>query len=153
MKHFLLSAASVLTLTGLAKAWSAFAPTKLLAVADPITGLQFGHLMLAVGLLELGIAGVCLFSKSRTSSLVLIAWLATSFALYRLGQWWIGWQSPCGCLGNLTDALHISPATADHILKGILAYLLIGSYWLLWRQWRGASNANSGTSGGEGVTA
>ncbi|MBI3849679.1 MAG: hypothetical protein HY298_05230 [Verrucomicrobia bacterium] len=42
------------------------------------------------------------------------------------------------CLGHLTDALHMSPQTADELMKVILAYLLIGSYALLQYQWRKA---------------
>jgi len=146
---FIRSAAVVLCVTGVAKAWSAHAPTKLLAVADPVTGLQFGHLMLTVGLLELAVSGICLFSKAHKLPLALIAWLATNFVVYRLGLWLLGWQRPCGCLGNLTDALHISPATADNVMKGVLGYLLVGSYWLLWRQWKNKKSAPLTHSGEE----
>jgi len=72
---FILSAAVVLVITGAAKVWTAFAPTKVLAVADPITGVSFGHLLLAVGVVELVIASICLFAKSQTLKLGLIAWL------------------------------------------------------------------------------
>ena len=48
----------------------------------------------------------------------------------------MGWHKPCGCLGNLTDALGISPETADTVAKVLLAYLLIGSYALLVWEWR-----------------
>ena len=61
---------------------------------------------------------------------------------YRIGLWWIGWQKPCSCLGNLTDALHISPQVADNVMKGLLAFMLIGSVSLLilhQRQGRAAS--------------
>ena len=133
---FFCSTAVILAVTSVAKVWTAFAPTKVLAVADPITGIQFGHLMLAVGVLELVIAGICLFGKSQQLALGLIAWLATNFVVYRLGLWWMGWKKPCSCLGNLTDALHLSPQLADNIMKVILAYLLIGSYGLLFWQWR-----------------
>jgi hypothetical protein len=92
--------------------------------------------MLAVGMVELVIACVCVFAKARQLALGLIAWLATSFVVYRLGLWWMEWRRPCGCLGNLTDALHISPQTAENITKVILAYLLIGSYSILFWQWR-----------------
>jgi hypothetical protein len=136
LKWFIPSAGGVLAATGLAKMWSAFGPTKLLAVTDPITGLQFGHLMLAVGLLELVIATLCLFSKAQKLSLALIAWLATSFVVYRLGLWWMGWHKPCNCLGELTDALNLSPQAADNLMKVILACLLLGSYGLLLWQWR-----------------
>ena len=133
---FIVSAAVTLSVTGVAKVWTAFAPTKVLAVADPIMGLSFGHLMLAVGVAEIVIASICLFAKSQTLKFGLIAWLATNFVVYRLGLWWIGWKKPCGCLGNLTDALHLKPEVADNIMKAILAYLLLGSYGLLLWQWR-----------------
>ena len=138
---FVPSGAAILGITGIAKVWSAFGNMKLLAAADPIMGISFGNLMLAVGCLELVIAGVCVFSKSQQLKLGLIAWLATNFVVYRIGLWWMGWKKPCSCLGNLTDALHLSPQLADNIMKVILAYLLIGSYGLLfwqWRQWRQA---------------
>ena len=137
---FTLSAVVILTITGVAKVWTAFAPTKVLAVADPITGVSFGHLMLAVGGVELVIASICLFAQSQTLKLGLIAWLATNFVVYRLGLWWIGWHKPCSCMGNLTDALHLKPEVADNLMKVILAYLLIGSYGLLiWQRSRGWS--------------
>ena len=134
--RFIVGSSLVLVITGVAKMWTAFAPTKVLAVADPITGVSFGHLMLAVGVVELVIASLCLFAKSQTLKLGLIAWLATNFVVYRLGLWWIGWHKPCSCLGNLTDALHLKPEVADNIMKVILAYLLLGSYGLLLWQWR-----------------
>ena len=143
---FVRAAAVVLAVTGVAKVWTSFAPTKVLAVADPLTGISFGHLMLAVGVLELAIASVCFLAKSQKLKLVLIAWLATNFLAYRLGLWWTGWHKPCSCLGNLTDALHISPQTADMAMKIVLAYLLIGSYaslFWLWRQKRKTAVQNS----------
>ena len=127
-RHFILSAAAILAITGAAKVWSAFGNSKLLAVADPIIGIQFGHLMLAVGMGEIVVALFCFFGKSQKLALGLVAWLATNFLLYRLGLWWVGYHKPCSCLGNLTDALHISPETADTAMKITLGYLLIGSF-------------------------
>ena len=133
---FIRTAAVILGITGVAKVWTAFAPTKVLAVADPFTGISFGHLMLTVGVLELIIAIICWFAKSLKLALVLIAWMATNFVVYRCGLLMIGWHKPCSCLGNLTDALHIPPQTADTAMKIILAYLLIGSYATLFWLWR-----------------
>ena len=62
---FIRTAAVILGITGVAKVWTAFAPTKVLAVADPFTGISFGHLMLTVGVLELIIAIICWFAKSQ----------------------------------------------------------------------------------------
>ena len=136
LRYFIVSAGLILALTGIAKVWSGLGNSKLLAVADPIIGIQFGHLMLAVGLAEIVIALVCFFSKRQTVALGLVAWLATNFVFYRLGLWWVDWHRPCSCLGNLTDALHVSPQTADTAMKIILGYLLIGSYGTLFWLWR-----------------
>lgn len=136
LNWFIRSAAMILLITGIAKVWTALGSVKLLTVADPIVGISFKHLMLAVGAVEIAIALACFFSKRQMLALGLVAWISTSFVVYRLGLWWMGWKSPCGCLGNLTDALHISPQTADNLMKVVLAYLLIGSYGLLIWQWR-----------------
>ncbi len=53
-----------------------------LGVADPIVGISFRHLLLAVGLLELFIAFFCLFTDKRQFSLLAVAWLGTSFVGY-----------------------------------------------------------------------
>lgn len=132
---FTVTAGVVLGITGIGKTWTAFGDVKLLGVVDPILGIQFRYLMLAVGVLELVIAGVCLFGKSNKSAVALVAWLATTLLIYRLGMSWVGWSTPCGCFGNLTDVLHISPQTADNIIKLVLAFLLIGSYGLLFSRW------------------
>jgi len=133
---FLLSAAVVLALTGLAKVWSGFGGAKILAVTDPLLGLRFNHLMIFIGLLELVIALFCLFSdKWPGVGSGLVAWLATTFLIYRFDLRWIGYRGSCRCLGNLTDALHISPQTADTAMKIILGYLLVGSYGALFWLW------------------
>jgi len=135
-RSFCLSAGALLALTGLAKVVSALGDSKFLTVVDPILGVQFGSLTLLVGLAEIAIAAYCFFGRRQTVSLALVAWMSTNFLAYRLGLWWIGWKKPCSCLGNLTDALHISPQLADSIMKVVLAYLLIGSYGLLLWGWR-----------------
>ena len=136
MTWFVPSAGVVLAATGIAKIWSTFGSVKLLAVADPIAGIPFRWLLLGVGVLELVIAGVCFFGRNKRLATLLVAWMATNFLVYRVGLWWVGWHRPCGCMGNLTDALHISERTADNIIKVLLAYLLIGSYATLFWLWK-----------------
>lgn len=135
LNRFKLFAGVCFVVAGLAKVWSAFGNSKFLALVDPIIGIEFGQLMLVVGLAEIAIALVCWFGKRPTLTLGLVAWMSTNFVVYRLGLWWMGWKKPCSCLGNLTDALHISPQVADNIMKVVLAYLLIGSYGLLAWNW------------------
>jgi len=130
---FNLSAGVILLITGAAKVISAFGHAEILQRTDPILPLRFNHLMLAAGALELLVAAVCFFDKWRVPANFLTAWLATSFLIYRIGLWWIGWHRPCHCLGDFADAIGISSQTADAIMKGVLAYLLIGSYASLFR--------------------
>lgn len=139
--RFILTAGVILAVTGAAKLWSALGTSKFLAAVDPILGFKFGQLLLAVGLAEIAVALVCCLSKRPTLALGLVAWLATNFLVYRLGLWWMDWKRPCGCLGNLTDALHLSPQVAENIMKVLLAYLLIGSYGLVVWRWRQRRNS------------
>ena len=134
-KLFMRSAGAILFVTGAGKVWSVFGSARILGYVDPILGLQFRQLFLALGVMEILVALVCLFSRHQAVATTLVAWLATIFLVYRLGLFWMDWRRPCGCLGNLTDALHLSPQTADNIMKVMLAYLLVGSYLLLAKEW------------------
>lgn len=60
--------------------WSVSKSARILATADPVTGISFGRLLLTVGLFELAIAGICLFGKSQKCALALVAWLAAGIA-------------------------------------------------------------------------
>lgn len=130
------SAGILLAITGLAKALSAIGAARALDTPDPLIGIPFRQLFLLVGLTELLIAFFCLFTDKRWFSLRAVAWLSTNFLVYRLGLWFIGWHHPCGCMGNLAGVLHLSDHAADNIMKGVLAYLLVGSYGILFSQWR-----------------
>ena len=135
-KWFNFSAGVILLITGTAKILNALGHAPILQRVDPIFPIQFNHLMLLAGFLELLVACICFINKFRILGHIVTAWLATSFLIYRVGLWAVGWHKPCSCLGNLTDALHISPHTADTVMKIILAYLLIGSYASLFWLWR-----------------
>jgi hypothetical protein len=132
---FVLSSGAALLLTGTAKLCSASGSVRILATIDPVLGLQFRHLMFIAGALELAIGSLCLFRKFVTLAVTSVAWLATNLLAYRLCMWWVGWHRPCRCLGNFTDAMHISPQVSDNVMKGVLAYLLFGSYVILLSQW------------------
>ena len=132
MKVAIRSCAVILLVTGAAKLWSGFGNAKVLEMSDPIVGVSFGNLALGVGLIEIAVAAQCLARPSKLLvNASLVAWLSTCFLVYRLGLWWIGWVKPCGCLGSLTDALHVTPATADLLTKATLVYLLTSSWGLI----------------------
>jgi hypothetical protein len=132
----MLSVAAVLAFTGAAKLLSVAGTARILNVEDPLVGIRFRYLLLAVGMVELGIAVVCLARRWQTPAILLVAWLATGFLFYRLGLWLTHWHRPCTCLGNLAGALHLSDQMADNVMKGVLVYLLVGSYLALALRYR-----------------
>jgi hypothetical protein len=79
------------------------------------------------GLLELAVSAICLLRGGTKPALFLVAWLASSFLLYHAGLWFMGWKPPCGCLGNLGDAIHLSPRVAERTAQILSVYLLAGS--------------------------
>jgi len=126
-----------LLVTAIAKLISATGKAEVLKVPDPILMLSSRVVFLSVGAIELIIAGICFFSRRLVIQAGLVAWIATSFFFYRLGLIGMGYHKPCKCLGNLTDALHIPPETADTVMRIVLTYLLFSSYailFLLFRQ-------------------
>jgi DNA-directed RNA polymerase subunit RPC12/RpoP len=137
---FLPTAGTLLALLGMLKVWGWLSSANLSGVLDPVVGISSNLLMLGVGLVEIAVASVCLFTGKERLAVTLVAWLATNLVVYRSGLWWMGWRRPCGCLGYISDALRISPQAADFLSLIILAFLLVGSYgWLFW-QWRKAKS-------------
>jgi hypothetical protein len=133
---FIHSSGILFLLTAGAKLVSAAGTARVLNSLDPVFFISFRNVLCLAAFAELGVAAVCLFGKSRKLQACLIAMLATNFILYRLGLYWQGYRKMCDCLGNITDALHIPPQTADTTMKIVLAYLLIGSYATLFWLWR-----------------
>jgi len=138
---FVVSADLLLLVTGLAKVFSAFGEARVLTTTDPLFEIPFRYLIFSVGLTEITIAVVCSCARSNAFKMGLLLSLSLSFLAYRFGLYLVGYSGPCHCLGNLTDALHILPQTADMTMKIILAYLLLGScagLLDLWRQRKGS---------------
>jgi len=142
---------ATLILTASAKVFSVIAGfSGLLQIDDPLFALKFDYLLLAAAALEVGVAAICIL-RPVVEGLVALAWLSVVFLAYRIGLWSIGWQKPCSCLGNLTDALHISPQLADNLMKSLLIFMLVGSVSLLLLNGRervaGATADSAGTGG------
>jgi hypothetical protein len=119
VRLFKYSGAILLLVAATAKIVSGLGFAEVLKQVDPFFGMQFGHLMLVVGILELAIVANWFFSSSERFGLLPVAWLTTCLVIYRLGLWQIGWHGQCHCLGNFTDSIHVSPQVADNIMKGV----------------------------------
>ena len=126
---FILSAGTILMLAGTAKVLGVFGTSQVLDLHDPIFGLPFRHLMLSMGIVELFVAFLCLFTNQRTLSLGLIAWLTANFLAYRIGLLTLDWHHSCGFL---IDPLNLSLRTTDALMSAASVFLLIGSITTLW---------------------
>jgi len=149
INYFIYSAGVLLLATALAKLVSSVGSAHILQNHDPISGVSFRADFETVGSIEIIISLVCIFGKRIGLRAGLVAWLCTNFVLYRFGMWSIGWHRPCACLGNLTDAIHVSPQAADISMKIILAYLLIGSYATLFWLWKEKQKYSTGAPASE----
>lgn len=143
---FFYSCGAMLTLTSGAKFISAFGHAGILAVADPLIAITFRKVLLIAAVVEALVAVLCFLRVRIGLKAAAVAWLGSSFVCYRMGLLWIGYKTHCSCLGNITDALHISPNTADNAMKAVLTYLLMGSWgtliWIWWQR-RSSPSINS----------
>ena len=102
---------------------------------DPIFALSIGHLFWIVSGMCLAVALFTLSGKLTFMRAMVIAWLATNLAVYCLGCFWYGGHSLGGYLGSFSDAFGVSAATAGIIAEVTLAYLVLGSYFMLAGLW------------------
>ncbi len=126
-RWFIVSAGVILFTTGAAKVFSAWASSTHLGFTDPIIGIKFRTLILLVGLLEFLLSFACFLRSMRRFAYRSVLSISSAFLVYRIGLWWIGWQKPCACWGDLTAALHLSPEFSDNVMRLVLGYLVLGS--------------------------
>jgi predicted RNA-binding Zn-ribbon protein involved in translation (DUF1610 family) len=126
---FVFSAGTILTVTGVSNIIGGFSETQMLDVPDPIGGLPFRYLMLALGTAELVVAFLCLFTDKRALSLGLIVWLAANLLCYRIGLWKMGWQHSSGFL---IVPLGLSLKGTDYLFSSFSILLLMGGITMLW---------------------
>ena len=138
-RYFYRVGGCLLIATGLAKVVSAFGTAAILSTGDPVLGIPIRPLFWTIGFIEILVGIYCFFSHGGLLTPLLIAWLSTSFLIYRAGLLLIGYQHPCICLGSVTGAIRLSPHAADLLMKLILAYLTIGSYGHLISIWKNRS--------------
>lgn len=131
-RWFMLSAGGILVFGGITRLLNVFEKTQQLDMSSPIVRIPFRQLLLCIGIMELILACLCLFTNKRALSLILIAWLVPIYGVYRVGLWTMGWYHPYPLLANLMETLNISPFMADGVATAISAFLFIGSVRMLW---------------------
>jgi hypothetical protein len=140
---FIYSAAGILLLASMAKLISSFGNGEILIEPDPILIIPFKWMLRIVGGLELIVSFVCFLPNRRTFLQAgLVAFLSTNFIIYRMGLTLVGYHKPCGCLGGLTQAIHMSPEISNLFMEALSIYLLLGSYSILFWLWKRDSIIN-----------
>jgi DNA-directed RNA polymerase subunit RPC12/RpoP len=118
-------------------------PVDLITPHDPILGLSTKILFWTVGGIAFSIALDCLFGNRLFRPMLLLAWLVTSFLVYRIGLVSLGSHGLTGFLNGFSDAFGIPAKIASGLVQTIWGYLFAGSYcavWCLARQRKLAAN-------------
>jgi hypothetical protein len=128
LKLFIHAAGGLLLAAAMQRFIIAAGSAPVLSLPDFFFFIPLRDAVLLVGGLELATALVCLYGRRVGFQLGLLAWMATNFAVYRLGLVAMA-QHPQGtCIGSLTDPLHFARGITGYIMELIPFCLLIGSY-------------------------
>jgi hypothetical protein len=131
---FVKSAICIFVVTAVAKLAMALGGVKVLEQPDPVLGfVSIRQVLVCAAIVETAVA-IFVARAQVVFALGSVAWLATTFLVYRLLLWALDFHGYCSCLGKLSDILHLRPKTADFSAKSVMIYLLIGSYGLLARR-------------------
>src|ERR1051325_1698424 len=133
-ERFLQSAAVILFVTAIAKLLSAAGSSVELEHHDPILVLTNRHVFILVAIIELALSAFLLISRHRLLGLLLVAWLATNFLVYRAGLHSVGAPAFCNCIGSY-NRISLSPFALNLLLLVALGWLLAGSYAGLILEW------------------
>jgi len=136
IKLFIYSAGAILLFAALERFLVAAGQVPVLALPEPVMGSPLHYAVLLVGMFELAVALICFFGRQTGLQLGWLAWLATNYAVYRIGLFMMHCHQQATCIGSLTDPLHLSGGVTGFMLGLFPIYLLLGSYaamiWLWW---------------------
>jgi len=128
VKLFICSAGGILLAAGLIRFAIAAGNSQVLALPDPMIGIPLRYAILVVGGIELVVALICLFGKKIGLQLGWLAWLATNYAIYRVGLLTMHYHPQATCIGSFTDPLHLTDGITGLIMGFLPFYVLAGSY-------------------------
>ncbi len=128
-----LTAGGLLFFVGAAEILGAFDPSQSLDLADPIFGISFRHLMLTVGIAQLAVSFILLFTNWKVRGLGVAAWVAANFLVFRIGLWNAGWHHAAGFMfGPIGFSAH----TTDVLTSLLSVFLLVAFGVAFWKERR-----------------
>jgi hypothetical protein len=139
MRFFLRFAGILLILTAAAKVFSSFGTLHLLDLPDPVLTIRLRYVLWFASVLEFAVGYYCVFHYNLRLQCCIIALLAASFGVYRIGLLWLGIHY-CKCFGTVPEIFHISPIVANLVSLGILIYLLLVGLIGVCYTWKSRSN-------------
>lgn len=137
MKCFIQLAGAILLFAAMERFLIVATHARVMALPEPIIGIPLQYAVLLVGLFELVVALICLFSRQMTLQLGCLAWLATNYAVYWICLWTMRVHQQGTAIGGLTDPLYLAEGTTG-VMVVLLPWILgLGSYAaLIWYWWR-----------------
>jgi hypothetical protein len=138
IKIFIWSAGAILLTAALSRFLIVAGSTPALTLPEPMLGVPLRHAVLAVGILELIAALLCLFGRQTRLQLGWVAWLATNDMVYRIGLLFMNFHPQATCIGSLTDPLHLASGVTGFIAASLPLYLFFGSYLAVFWLWQAA---------------
>ena len=116
IRYFILSAGAILLAAALSRFLIAVGNAQVLALPEPMLGIPLRYAVLLVGGFELVVALICLFGRKTGLQLGWLAWLATNYAVYRIGLLTMDIHQQGTCIGSLTDPLNLARGTVGMII-------------------------------------
>jgi len=126
-------AGGVLLFLGLANVLGSYSALQALTIPDPVLNVPFRRIMLAVGMLQLAVSFILLFTNRKSPGLGLTICVSANFLVYRIALWTMGWRYSSGFL---FDPLGLSMRTTDAVMSLASAILLGGSCAVFWMERR-----------------
>ena len=142
-KLFIYSAGGILLAASLMRFITAAGADPALSLPEPMLGSVVRYAVLAVGILELIAALLCLFGRQTSLQLGWVAWLATDYVVYSVGLVLMHCHSRATCIGSLTDPLNLARGATGFIIGSLPLYLFFGSYAAMLWQWQAARQAKA----------
>ena len=137
IRFFTDSAGALLLAVALAMFIANWASAGLTQPHDLTLMISMRNIFWIAGIIELGVAMVCLFGKQVGLKVILLCWLTMTLAVYQLGFSWNGDNRGVGAyLASMADTFGITSNTTYWLLKIVFLYLLIGSSIALLWLWR-----------------
>jgi hypothetical protein len=128
IKPFIYTAGGILLAAALIRFLIVACHHPALALPEPLLGIPLRYAILAVGTLEIVVAGICLFGKNVRLQAAWLAWVATNFVVFEAGLVYMHVHPQASCLGSLTDPLQLSRGFTGDVVGLLPFYVLLGSY-------------------------